>query len=144
MPILKYTTSIDSEKTILEIQKNLSSHGAKAVLSEYDDDGNIISLSFRFRLNDNDMAVRLPMNKDAILTILERSSSVPRKLKTEEQAIRVGWRIIKAWIDAQMAIYETKMVKMEQIFLPYMVTPNGMTFFEQLENNQFALPEPPK
>jgi hypothetical protein len=42
----------------------------------------------------------------------------------------VAWRIIKDWVEAQMAILESQMVQMEEIFLPYMVNRQGQTFFE--------------
>ncbi len=138
MALLNYTTSISSEKTIGEIQKNLAGHGARSILSENDDEGNISQLSFKIRVKENDMAIRLPMDWEAVLRVLEESR-VANSYCTKEQAIRVGWRILKSWIDAQMAIYETKMVKMEEIFLPYIVTPNGKTIYEQLESKQFAL-----
>lgn len=55
------------------------------------------------------------------------------KIKTNptyEQAERVAWRIIKDWIEAQMAILESKQVVFEEIFLPYMLNNKGQTFFE--------------
>ena len=35
-----------------------------------------------------------------------------------------------------MAILETEMVKMEQIFLPYIIHPSGQTFFEVFEGRK--------
>lgn len=141
MAILNYTTSIDSEKTIIEIQKNLAMHGANAVLSEYDDEGNVKGLSFKIRVNENDLGIKLPMDWKPILKILENDRRVPNRLRSKEQAIRVGWRIIKSWVDAQMAIYETEMVKMEQIFLPYIMTKNGGTLYDEIKSKQFLLSE---
>jgi len=36
-----------------------------------------------------------------------------------DQSRRVGWRIIRQWLEAQLAIVETQMVTIEQVFLPY-------------------------
>lgn len=46
MPILNYTTEVESAKTVGEIQSILAKHGAKVVIAEYDDGGEINGLSF--------------------------------------------------------------------------------------------------
>jgi hypothetical protein len=43
----------------------------------------------------------------------------------------------------QMALLETEMVRLEEIFLPYFVDPTGKTFFEAVEERGFLLPEGP-
>jgi hypothetical protein len=40
-----------------------------------------------------------------------------------------------------MALLETEMVKMEQIFLPYMITGDNKTLFERMVDHKFMLPE---
>lgn len=139
MPLLNYTTQIDTDKTIAEIQKCLSVHGAKAILSEYDN-GYLKALSFQIDLNGKSVGFKLPSDWQPVLQLLEQNKKVPRRLCTKEQAIRVSWRIIKDWIEAQMAIVETRMVKIEQVFLPYAVTSDGSTVYEKLISNpQFLL-----
>jgi hypothetical protein len=46
MLLLNYTTKVSIEKTVGEIHKCLATHGANAILSEYDDKGKVIALSF--------------------------------------------------------------------------------------------------
>jgi hypothetical protein len=46
MPILNYTTSIDSHRTISEVQRLLAKHGARGVLVEYDGQGDPVALAF--------------------------------------------------------------------------------------------------
>ncbi|MBA7713335.1 hypothetical protein ES703_122337 [subsurface metagenome] len=38
-----------------------------------------------------------------------------------------------------MAILETEMVKMEQIFLPYAITKDGQTVYELFEQSRFKM-----
>ena len=57
----------------------------------------------------------------------------------EEQAYRVAWRNILDWVEAQMALLEIEMAKIEEIFLPYMVNSTGETFFERMEQRGFLL-----
>ena len=58
----------------------------------------------------------------------------------QDQARRTAWRILKDWIQAQMALLETNMVEMEEIFPPYMLS-GEQTLYQALRANHFrALP----
>ena len=139
--LLNYTTSIESSKTINEIMGILSKNGAKAVLIDYDDDGSVSGLSFKIHSSQgNELGIKLPVNYQAVLKILERQGVVWR-LRTKEQALRVAWRILKHWVEAQMAILQVEMVTLEQIFLPYFITPSGKTLYEAMVDSRFQLPQ---
>ena len=142
MPILNYTTSIKVEKTTGEIQEKLAHAGAQAIMTEYDDERVLCALSFRMVCNGVMVNFNLPAQIDRIYVLLQRDDKVPRKLKTRDQAARVAWRIIKDWIEAQLAIVEAEQAQMVEVFLPYAQNPNtGQTLFQQLENSNFALLE---
>jgi hypothetical protein len=135
MPILNYTTSIDAEKTVAQIQKMLSMTGASAIMTEYDKDKVLSSISFRVSHQGQDLAFRLPAQIDKIWTLLQADSKVPRKLKSREQAAKVTWRIIKDWVEAQLAIIEAEQAEMIEVFLPYMQdAKTGETFYQSLES----------
>lgn len=141
--ILNYTTTIDAYKTVSEIEHILVKHRAKSVLKNYTDDGRIESLSFIVEIPTGQMPIKLPVNTDAALAVLvrEKKSNPRKQIKTtREQAERVAWRILKDWVEAQMALIEIELVKMEQVFLPYAVLDeSGQTIFEKLEKQQFLL-----
>src|SRR5690606_8338849 len=103
MAILNYTTKIDPIKTIGEIQKILVSHGAKKIITDYDDDGTPISLTFQLMVLDSLTAYSLPANWNGVLRAMEKQK-VSKALLTKDQAVRVSWRIVKDWVEAQMAI----------------------------------------
>lgn len=134
MPILNYTTKINVDKTIQEICSMLSRAGASAVMMKYDL-GLPISLSFQIRVGSDTLPFRLPADYQPIHEILRHNPKVPKNLKTEEQAIRVSWRILKDWVAAQLAIIETKMVSTTQVFLPYLVIDGDQTVFEKFAKN---------
>lgn len=140
MPILNYTTKISSTRTISEIQNILAKHGAKAVLTEYDDAGNAEALSFKVVTQQGELGFRLPINTEALQSILIRQN-VDRRFREYDHAVKVAWRILKDWVEAQMAILEAEMVEMAQIFLPYMVTPSGQTLYSVMRNRGFYLEE---
>jgi len=136
MPLLNYTTQIDADKTASEIARMLSMAGANAVLTEYNEEESYVkSISFNLKLNDQNVSFRLPCDWKPVLEILENDSKVVRRLVTQEQAVRVAWRIVKDWVEAQLAIIKTKIVKTEEVFLPYAITKDGQTMFEKLEKD---------
>lgn len=133
MAILNYTTSISAEKTASEIQKKLAIAGAQAVLSEYDNDGVMCAMSFRI----NNIFFRLPINIDGVYKAMRNDSKVPKRLKTYEQASKVAWRIIKDWIEAQVAIIQAGQAELVQVFLPYAQNREGRTVYEIIKDNGF-------
>lgn len=140
MPLLNYTTQIDAHKTIGEISQLLARAGASAVMHDYDQNGYIVALSFKIKLGDNDIAFRLPTDWRPVLQVLENDYKVTPKLKTQEQALRVAWRITLRWIEAQVAFIETNMVTTAQVFLPYAVTSTGQSLYEYIgQNTQLLL-----
>lgn len=126
MPILNYTTKVDVYTTLGAIQGQLVKHGARKIMQDYDDDGRITALTFCINTPAGVRGVRLPANVDAVHKVLTK-----QKVKCDrEHAERVAWRILKDWVEAQMAILESEMVQMDEIFLPYMVNNDGQTFFQ--------------
>lgn len=136
MTLLNYTTKISVEKTLFEIQKELSSHGATAVLSEFDSDGNVIALSFKVLMDGQEAGFKLPCDWRPVQQLLKNSRKASG---SEEQARRTAWRIVKDWVEAQMAIVETKMVTTDQVFLPYAIAKNGQTVYELIKESKLML-----
>jgi len=148
MPILNYTTSISAEKTANEIQAILRTHHAKTVVTNYGPAGEIESLSFFASTPYGDRAFLLPVNTEAVFRVLQkqfpgRRTYYPDNSKRDaiqrSQAERVAWRIMKNWVEAQMAILEAEMVTLEQVFLPYMVNRQGETLYTQLCGGRLLL-----
>lgn len=140
MALKNYTTTISVEKTINEIQKILSTHKANAILTEYDDFGQVSVLSFKIETIHGEIGIKLPARQDNVLKILQIQKKKNTKIKaTKDQAERTAWRNIKDWIDAQMALVDTEMVEIDEVFLPYILNKNGSTLYESFVNNQLLL-----
>lgn len=141
MAILNYTTKIDSTKTIGEITQCLVCHGANKIVSDYD--GEIpVAVTFTININGTPVFYSLPANYSGVLRSMERNRKVPRNLCTKEQAIRVSWRIIKDWVEAQMAIVEAELADMAEVFLPYAVTKSGNTLYNEIKEGNLKLLNP--
>lgn len=140
MALKNYTTVIKVEKTLMEIEQILSKHGAIAIFKMYDENGSPNALAFKCLVNDQEIAFKLPMEEEKILQVFRKSRQVPRRRCNIEQARRTGWRIIKDWVDSQMALIEIHVVKFEQVFLPYMYDQStNQTLFEKFEQRKFNL-----
>lgn len=139
MALKNYTTTINANRTIGEIQEILSEHGATAIMTEYSN-GNVVALSFKVNTPKGEIGIRLPANIEQVEMVLKMQKRKNGQIKdTTEQATKVAWRIIKDWIDAQMAILETEMVKMEEIFLPYILNKSGQTVYQMFEEKTLLL-----
>jgi len=138
MAILNYTTNIKAEKTIGELQGILSKYGAQSIMIGYDNQLPV-KIEFSVIVNDHMVNFRLPSKHDGVLRAMNNDRSVPRRLCTEEQALKVSWRIIKVWVQAQIALIDAELADLPEIFLPYATTNDGTTFYNRIRAKQFLL-----
>ena len=145
MPLLNYTTKVNAHKTVTEVMGLLVAKGADEISIVYDDDRQPASLKWTVqspRLGR--VAFALPCNIDAVFVKLtEQKVMVTSPESRRQQAIRTSWRILKDWVEAQMALLETGMVTMDEIFLPYMLS-GGQTFYQALVADEFRALSPPQ
>ena len=102
----------------------------------------VTSLSFLIDTGNGNIPVKLPVRLDDVFQVLTEQKKAHPKANikaTREQANRVAWRILKDWIEVQMALLDMQMVKFEEIFLSYIETADGKTVYEKLEEKHFLL-----
>lgn len=139
MVILNYTTKISPDKTVGEIQSLLGKKGVKSVSIGYEK-SRPNAVLFVLTVGQTDVQFRLPCNVEGVLNAMKNDRQIPRGYKTFEQATRTAWRIIKDWIEAQLAIIEAGQAVMEEVFLPYAVMPStNQTFFQTFTENSQKL-----
>lgn len=139
--IKNYTTSIKIEKTIGEIEEKLAMFGANQIYKLYE---NKIpkGLAFTIIVNGDHIPFKLPMQEDKILSVFKnevKKGNLPKRYANDiDQARRTGWRIIKDWIESQLALIEIEVAKPEEIFLPYIYdNRTNETFFEKVKKRGF-------
>lgn len=137
MAIKNYTTKLSALQSVAKIQESLISHGAVGIQMMYDVDKRISSLSFALPYKDKKLAFQLPCEWRKFQQVLLNQNI--KRSDEDEYAYRVAWANLKDWVLAQMALYETEIVTMPQIFLPFMEGRNGKTLYDQLEKGQFLL-----
>lgn len=144
MPILNYSTQVAVTKTVGEIQALLAKHGAKSILIDYDGQGQPVALAFLLATPHGERGFKLPARVEAVWQVLRGGTPyVPPRLRTREHAARVAWRVLKSWLEAQLALIQTEMVSVLEVLLPYMQVEGNVTVYERLEGQRFQLALPP-
>jgi len=140
-------TEVPDSRTVMEIQDLLAKKGACAIQIEYSD-GRVNSLSFQLNIEGQRIPFRLPCRWQAVEKILKGISKKLRKGDTYgDWARRVAWRQIYRWIQAQLALIDTNMVRAEEVFLPYAmvssVNGTAKTMYDVIAERKFlSLPAP--
>ena len=148
MALLNYTTQIAAEKTVGEIQKMLAKAGAKRCGLEFDGE-EVIALSFEIVTAHGPRSFEFPANIDGVLDVLKRQKragqlSLPESKIHRAQACRVAWRILKDWLEAQLALIESRQATLEQVMFPYLLVEPGTTLFQKYQGQQLELPPAPE
>lgn len=125
MPLLNYTTTISADKSVAEVQQILVRAGATRILIEYN---GLMPSALAFEVAG--VQYRLPCRVEAVYSVLSKDRDVRSGLRTREQAQRVAWRVLKDWVEAQLAIIQTGMVEAQEVFFPYQLTGNGETMYQ--------------
>jgi hypothetical protein len=137
MSILNYTTKVPVSRTLGEITAILVQAKAQAIMSEYEG-GRTSHVSFRIETEHGLLSYRLPCNVEGVFAVIKRDSKIPAAQRTIEKAERIAWRIVKDWLEAQMAMVEAKLAVLPQVMLPYMQTNNGETLYQRFEAKQMG------
>jgi hypothetical protein len=132
MKLKNYESKAPIVNIFNEIEKTLSNHGAKQITRDYEN-GKITAVAFVVMSKKGPLAVKLPARFDRVERIF-KDQGIRYK---PEQPYRTAWATIRDWVSAQMALLDWEMVKIEEIFLPYMTNKDGKSFFEIVENKGF-------
>ena len=135
MALKNYTTKIPAAQTAGEIQGILAVHGARKIMVDYSDAGEVECISFQIITPNGPRSFRLPARVEGVAHALAKDGCKCDMV----HAANVAWRNVKDWITAQMAMVEIEQAAVEEIFLPYMTTSTGETLYEQYQKNQLLI-----
>lgn len=139
MPLKCYTTVVPANQSIAEIQQMLVTRGAVGLMLEYDPTGNgrIANLTFALALDGRKIGFRLPLRRSEVGKILANDPKLEGRYRNrartdDDYVYRVAWRVVREWVDAQMAMVDLRMVQVQEVFLPYAVGQSGETLYETM------------
>ena len=141
MPIKNYTTRIPADRTVAELSQLLAKKGASEIMTSFGDDAKPVALKWRIRSKHGPLSFSLPVRVDAVYELMTRQRVMATNERARrEQAYRTAWRIIKDWVEAQMALLETEMVDFEEVFMPYILSGRETLYQALSEGRVKALP----
>ena len=143
MALFMEYTKVEDTKTVAEIQHLLAANGATSVMVDYNL-GKVDGLAFQLKSGELSLPFRLPCRWKSVEALLKKSKKQPPKRDSfENMARRIAWRQLLRWVEAQLALIETGMVKTEEVFMPYAVV-GQKTMYEVVEEKKWmqALPAP--
>ena len=138
MAIKNYTTKVSANRSIAEIQDSLVKNGAIGMQMMYEKGtGRISALQFVLEIEEQKVPFSLPIEWRSFQEVLKQNGV--SRYKDEDYCYRVAWRCIRDWVLAQMALYETQMVELPQVFLPFATSKDGGTLYSQISSGGFLL-----
>lgn len=142
--LLNYTTTINANRTISEMQAMLVRAGASSVTLHYDGFGHTTGLTFSVRTKYGPQQFTLGVDIAAVQTVLAkqrtRGSMADRMETVRDQAERTAWRVARSWLEAQMAMVEIGLASLDQVMLPYLhVDRAGTQLYTAYQEQQSVL-----
>ncbi len=125
------TTSIDVAITCAKIEDILQKRGVIEVWKRFKN-GQVEAIEFLMKIGEDEIPFKLPMRWQMIQVLARKGKTRYRKTGSEDQARRIGARLVLRWIEAQFALVDTGMVEAQEVFLPYMISDSGKTFYEHV------------
>ena len=132
---------MSAQQSINEIQQMLIKAGARKLMMDYDDGGNPVNISFMLEVKGVPLPIRLPARLQKVGLIIYDKAFNDLSPTQLLQVHTTGWANIRDWIEAQLALLQTEMVEIQEIFLPYIVQRGGKTVFEHMDSVGYLLPE---
>lgn len=123
--IKNYSTDVPVDRTIAEIERMLAKSGASSILKKYVGI-HPVGLSFIIDTKHGPMPVKMPVRIEEVKVVFKLHVSkglLEQRYRdgawADAQAARVAWRILRDWLDAQLALINAEMASITEIFLPY-------------------------
>jgi hypothetical protein len=136
---LNYSTKIAAKRTVQECMSLLAEAGADAVAAQYRDK-QPTGLSFRLETPAGRRDFMMPLNVDGVAAVIGKmlrsapphvSRAELNRLATREHALAVAWRVVRDWLEAQLALIAAEMVTLDEVMLPYLEIAPGQTLYRE-------------
>lgn len=134
---LNYTTKIPASRTAGECLQLLAEAGAHAVSVTYAD-REPSGLAFRLDTAGGRKDFQLPVDAVAMQAVLRKAlrDDPPHVSRAEKDrmlgashARNVAWRVVRDWLEAQLALIAAQMATLDQVMLPYLEVAPGETLY---------------
>lgn len=141
---LNYTTTIPAAQTVGECQNILGAAGASSVAVHFEE-GQPSGLSFSLRTPHGQRNFTLPVDVKAMQAVLVRAErsgefaslkKASGKFTSEAHAADVAWRVVKDWLEANLALIAAQMATLAEVMLPYLHVDEDRTLWQAYQDNE--------
>jgi hypothetical protein len=141
--MLNYTTTVPASRTISEVQSLLAKHGASSVATHYVD-GAARGVTFTSATAHGDRTFTMPVDVDAVhVALVDQENrgllkAGKRRGYYSDPAVaeRVAWRVVKDWLEAQLALIGAQLATLDQVMLPYLHVDGGTTLYAAYKEHE--------
>ena len=146
---LNYTTKVPVHQTVTECQSILAASGAASVSIHFED-SQPSGLAFSLKTPHGPRDFTLPVNIGGAQAVIAKmiktdpphlSRAALDKLRSRDHAAMVAWRVIKDWLEANLALIAAEMATIDEVMLPYLhiqVDGEDKTLFEHYKAQERA------
>lgn len=136
---LNYTTKIPASRTAAECLHLLAEAGAHAVSVSYANK-EPSGLAFRLDTAGGRRDFNLPVDMMAMRAVINKALHADRphvslaefdRMLTAAHARNVAWRVVRDWLEAQLALIAAQMATLDQVMLPYLEVAPGESLFDR-------------
>jgi hypothetical protein len=132
-------TTMPLNRIMEKLSKVLVDHNASKIMIDYDSNKLPFKISFIISHEAKEIPIILPARPEKVFAYMNRQRV--RTNVAPELAVRVAWRNILDWVEAQMALIEIDQAEMFEVFMPYLAMKDGKTLFESHKDQILNLPE---
>lgn len=114
-----YTTKVEAAKTAQEIGEIVREHGARRYQVKFDGDGKVTGVAFGLIVEriGFEVPVKLTAQTEALSTRLRGHYPSWDAQRADEQALRVAWRQLKAYVEICMEMVENGVKPFHEVFM---------------------------
>lgn len=139
---LNYTTTIAADKSADQCLALLRQYGASRISVAYRKDKSPLGITFVIDTKWGERAYEVVADyegtREALLKAY-RERRIDRRYSEPDQAARTAWRVIKDWLEANLAMIEAGLSKPEKVLLPYMLVDPKTSLYDAYDEQQPAL-----
>lgn len=139
---LNYTTSISAEKSAYECMALLGRYGASHTGLVFRKDRTPCGLTFRIETRWGERAYEILVESAKTYKVLAAyadEGKIRRGFVSHVQADRVAWRVVRMWLEAQLALIEAGLMDPEKALATAMLVAPGQTLLDSYDMAQREL-----
>lgn len=138
-------TAVPADKTRGQVCALIAQFPGITEISQQLDDGKVVGFKFTMSADQRILIFQLPVRTSRVVKqLMDRRKTQPYDDEIpgiEKKGERIAWRQTMRWLEAQLAMVDTGLADVAEVFMPYVLGIDGTTFYERWRGNLLAAAE---